>query len=81
MFSGLDFTSRPNRENHQSKLLKYIGRLALSLFYFYRYWSSQIVRNIIAYLEKECKPDRASPDLSPVLKYGVFLGDFYKTEC
>ena len=78
MFSGLDFMSRPNRNNHQPKLLKNFGRPALSLFYFYRYRSIQFIKNIIAQFKKGRKPDRASPDSSPALKCGVFSGDFYK---
>ena len=78
MFSGLDFTPSPELGNHQSKLLRCFGRPALSLFYFYRYWSSQIVKSIVTHFEKERKPDRASPDSSLALKCGVFSAVFIK---
>ncbi len=71
MFSGLDFTPSPELGNHQSKLLRCVGRPALSLFRFCRYRSSQIVRNIIAYFQSGVKPDS-----SPALKSGVFSGTF-----
>ncbi len=76
MFSGLDFTPSPELGNHQSKLLKSVGRPVLSLFYFCHYRSIQIIKDIIAQFRKGRKPYRASPDSSPVLKYGVFSGGF-----
>jgi len=73
MFSGLDFTPSPELGNHQSKLLRCFGRPALSLFYFYRYRSSQLIKNIVA-----CFKAKVKPDSSLALKCGVFSAVFIK---